>query len=191
MNHERPNKALQPTRESRAAERQRSAWEGKRMIPGHWRFRLVGVAFALGVAAVGAHAQTCIPSTSPCQTCPAPAPCVPSAISCGSTGFGSCPAGQTCFSTSTTSCTGGFAQVTVSTETVFGPINICIGPNRTVGCLVPAGTTHINTNTTTIAASPHAAPSLSWSGLGVLALSLGGLAVRRLSRVVNSAHSEA
>ena len=139
---------------------------------------IVGVALALGLAGGWAHAQPiCTPPSTPCQQCPSPPPGVPSNTPCSALG----PGTNTTFTTSTVSCSGSFAQNTVTAETVTGPAHICIGPQKSVGCLVPAGTDNINANTDSIFASAVAIPTLSLWGLGALAVALGAWALRKLA----------
>jgi hypothetical protein len=139
--------------------------------------RLVAIAvLALGLTGGWAHAQpVCTPATTPCQTCPSPPPCVPSNTPCGPTGIT-----NTTFTTSTVSCSGGFAQNTVTIEHALGPAHICVGPQKSVGCLVAAGTDNFNANTDSIFASVVAVPTLSLWGLGALVVALGAWALRRL-----------
>jgi hypothetical protein len=55
-------------------------------------------------------------------------------------------------------CNGGFHQQTTTFENTIGPGNICVGPNRTVSCFVPAGETHLNILTENIL-PPGATPT--------------------------------
>jgi exosortase sorting signal-containing protein len=140
--------------------------------------RVAGLLFLLCLLGTGAQAQTtCFPATIPCQTCPAPPPCTPSNTPCA-------PVGPTNVTTTTSfvSCTGSFDQNTITPlENTIGPANICIGPNKSVGCLVPAGTSNVNINTHTILFSAAVGvPTLSVWGFGLLVVTLGALALRRL-----------
>ena len=145
---------------------------------------VVAVLLLLAVPATPAEAQTCTPATTPCQTCPAPPPCpAPTDPTCG--GFKSCGpfgcGGNTTFTTSTITCPGAFAQTTLTTTQAVGPGNICVGPNKSIGCAIAAGTSNINTNTDTILFSAAVGvPTLSVWGFGVLVVTLGALALRRL-----------
>ena len=136
--------------------------------------RLVAVA-VLALASASAYAQICNPPSTPCQHCP-PATCTPTTNPCG---FG---ANVTTASASTASCTGSFSQVTVATTAVVGPADLCVGPNRSVGCHVAPGGVNFDTLTETISASTVAIPTLSIWGLGALLAGLGALALRRLSQ---------
>ncbi len=141
------------------------------------RLLILGTALTLGVAGGWAHAQpTCNPATTPCQTCPAPPACVPSSTPCGPTG-----GSNTTFTTSTVSCSGSFAQNTITVQTAVGPANICVGPQKSVGCFVAAGTVNLNANTDSILAGAVVVPTLSLWGFGALAAALGAVALRRLA----------
>ncbi|MGH7340653.1 MAG: IPTL-CTERM sorting domain-containing protein, partial [Candidatus Rokuibacteriota bacterium] len=80
--------------------------------------------------------------------------------------------GNTTFTTSTVTCTGAFDQTTTTTTVALGPGHICVGPNKSVGFFVCPGTQNINTNV--------AVPTLSVWGFGVLVVTLGAFALRRL-----------
>jgi hypothetical protein len=139
--------------------------------------RVAGLLCVLGLLGTGAQAQTttCVPATVPCQTCPPPPPCTSSNTPCGS------GANNTTATTSTVTCAGSFAQETVTSETTVGPANICIGPNKSVGCLVPVGTVNINAHVHTILFSAAVGvPTLSVWAFGLLVVTLGALALRRL-----------
>jgi hypothetical protein len=147
--------------------------------------RRVGLCAASGIAiwlAGGwASAQTnCEPATTPCQVCPPPPACTPSATLCSDLGSG----GSTNTSTTASSliCTGAFDQTTVVVEENIGPTQICVGPDRSIGCTVPAGNNNFNLTTHSIVAgSPVAVPTLSLWALGALVAGLGGSALRRLA----------
>ncbi len=146
--------------------------------PWHDRWRLwltAGLALALGLVGAAASAQPiCNPSTTPCQTCPAPPPCsAPTNATC----LGALTIGNTTFTNSTVHCAGSFAQTTVITDYTMGPALICYGPEKSMGCLVPSGYDSFNTNTDTIGV---AIPTLSVWALCALAVALGALALRRL-----------
>jgi hypothetical protein len=132
-------------------------------------------ALALGLAGTSAYAQVCVPPSTPCQHCPPPT-CTPS-NTCPSTALG--PPGIT-GTVSTASCAGRFSQVTVTRTMYVGPADLCVGPNQSVGCHVPAGVTNFDMLTETISESA-AIPTLSIWGLGALAVGLGALALRRLT----------
>ena len=136
---------------------------------------LVGMALWLGAGVV--YAQTsCDPSTTPCQTCPPPPACTPSNTPCAVVG-----PSNTTFTFSLQTCAGSFDQQTTTIEEAIGPASICIGPDRSVGCVVPIGTSNINAHVDTILGSAVAIPTLSFWGLGALAVALGALALRRLA----------
>jgi hypothetical protein len=135
------------------------------------------VALALG-ATVAAAQPSCDPATTPCQTCPEPPPCAPSAVLCQDVGSGS---SNTTFTTSTLTCGGAFPQSTVTLEATIGPANICVGPDRSVGCQVATGSTNFNAHTDTILGGAVAVPTLSLWALGGLAVAVGALALRRLA----------
>ena len=140
--------------------------------------RVAGLLCLLCLLGTGAQAQsTCVPATVPCQTCPPPPPCTPSSTPCQPTGG----VNNATITTSSQTCAGSFAQNTVTVENAVGPANICIGPDKSVGCLVPAGTVNINGNSQTILFSAAVGvPTLSVWGFGVLVVTLGALALRRL-----------
>ena len=137
--------------------------------------RVAGLLCVLGLLGTGAQAQTtCVPATVPCQTCPPPPPCTPSSTPCGGST-------NTTVTTSSQTCAGSFAQETTTIETTVGPANICVGPNKSVGCLVPVGTQNFNGHVQTILFSAAVGvPTLSVWGFGVLVVTLGALALRRL-----------
>ena len=139
--------------------------------------RVAGLVCVLCLLGTGAQAQTtCVPATIPCQTCPPPPPCTPSNTPCGPN-LGT----NNTFTTSSQTCAGSFAQETTTFEQTIGPANICIGPNKSVGCLVPVGTQNFNANVQTILFSAAVGvPTLSVWGFGILVVSLGALALRRL-----------
>jgi len=138
------------------------------------RSLVAAAAVTLCLAGGWARAQTvCVPATTPCQTCPAPPACVPSSTPCGA----SSTSGTT-FTTSTVSCPGPFAQHTFSTSNALGPTNICIGPEKSIGCFVPAGTQNVNVNDDAVlGASTAGVPTLSVWGLIALAAGLGAVAL--------------
>jgi hypothetical protein len=139
---------------------------------------VLGAACALASAA--AYGQICSPPSTPCQQCPSPPPCpAPTDPTCG--GFRSSNgSSNTTFSTSTVSCSGSFAQNTVTVENAIGPANICVGPQKSIGCAVASGTQNFNANTDSIFAGAVLVPALSIWGLGALVVGLGALALRRL-----------
>jgi hypothetical protein len=132
------------------------------------RVSVVVAAVVVCLSVVPARAQT------PPQ-CPAPPACVSSDTPCDAICITS-PCILT-VTTSTNHCAGSTTHTNDFTTTAIGPQHICVGENRTVGCLVPAGKTNINTETEFIAAGA-AIPTLSIWGLGVLAVGLGILALR-------------
>ena len=114
------------------------------------RARVVAAAVAgllLHAGAGSAHADStsCVPATTPCQTCPPPPVCNPSSTPCGRY-TGSFQSTTASFIT----CSGATNQETTLLETTIGPGNICMGVNKSVGCLVPAGKTNLNFVTHTI-----------------------------------------
>jgi hypothetical protein len=133
-------------------------------------------ALALGLAGASAYAQVCVPPSTPCQHCPPPT-CTPTNTCPSGVALG--PPGTT-GTVSTASCAGSFSQNTVTTTMYIGPADLCVGPNRSVGCHVPSGGTNFDNLTETISAST-AIPTLSIWGLGALAVGLGALALRRLT----------
>jgi hypothetical protein len=135
----------------------------------------LGMMLCLGPGLANAQ-PACTPSTTPCQTCPPPPPCTPSSTPCGPVG----PTSTTSTASSQT-CSGSFAQETITVEEAIGPINICTGPDRSVGCFVPAGTNNFNVHVDTLlGAGTVAIPALSFWGLGALAITLAVVALRRI-----------
>lgn len=159
------------------------ARHGRRKV---WLGASVAAVLALGLVGTVADAQPiCTPVTTPCQTCPDPPPCPPPTDpTCGGFKF-STGGGNTSFTTSTVTCTGAFAQNTVTTTSTLGPGNICVGPNKSIGCAIAPGTANINTNTDTITAAivGVAIPTLSVWAFGLLTVLLAAFALRRLRRL--------
>ncbi len=128
---------------------------------------------ALAAGGTLARAQTCTPTTNPCQVY-TPPPCVPSGQSCSQG-----PANIQLETTVT--CTGPTAQTTVSVQTIIGPAPICYGAQKALSCTVPNGDEVTLTEVDTITPAAVLVPTLSLWGLGALAVLLGALALRRLA----------
>lgn len=149
------------------------------------RTALPGLGLLLAVMATmgalqPAAAQSCIPSTTPCQTCALP-------TSCGTPPPGCYGSGNTTNSTTELTCSGALDQTTTEVLFTIGGAGgadtvICIGPGGTQPARICAGQQNFNTVTHTITASPVAIPTLSVWGLALVGGGLGIAAVRRLRR---------
>jgi hypothetical protein len=132
-----------------------------------------------------AAAQSCTPSTVPCQTCPLPTSCGTPAPGC----FQPPGGGNVTATVTELSCVGSFPQETVEVQLTIGgagPVGtetiLCIGPGAAQPVRICAGTQNINTILHTITVSPVAIPTLSVWGLVLVGGGLGVAALRRLRR---------
>jgi hypothetical protein len=139
---------------------------------------------AAGWASSPASAQSCQPSTTPCQTCPRPTSCGTPPPGC----FGNNPSGgTTTFTTTELSCTGSLDQTTIVVEPIIGGQGggetvICIGPGGTQPARICPGNQNVNTVIHTITTSPANIPTLSVWGLALVGGGLCIAAIRRLRR---------
>src|SRR5262245_34007772 len=107
-----------------------------------WLTEGLSVAVVLSRNPADAQAPVCVPSTTPCQVFPAP----PACPALSDTPCGGGQVGNNTLTHSTVSCSGSFAQNTLTSQTTFGPANICIGVERGEGFFVCPGTVNVNTN---------------------------------------------
>jgi hypothetical protein len=70
--------------------------------------------------------------------------------------------------------------VSIVTTAYVGPQTLCIGPNKSQSCFLPAGSEDFDTVETIVTVNVAAVPTLSSWGLCALVAGLGALALRRL-----------